>query len=382
MVKRMLHYLDNSAITSVDPQVAERIYEIMTNCYGNPSSLHALGLQAEQIVSEAAKQISACIGAKPGEIYFTSGGTEANNLAVFGAAYAKRRTAKRIVTTAIEHSSVLESCQQLEKEGFEVVFVKPESDGSFCVEKIVDAVDENTSLVTAMLVNNETGAILDIPSMTKAIRRKNPDTLIHCDAVQAFGKIPVSIRTLGVDLLTASGHKIHAPKGIGFLYKSTKARILPRTYGGEQQKRLRPGTESVPLIAGLGLASKLACETIQEHEQQVERLNQMLRERVSQLPDVFINSPQNASPYVLNLSVIGLRSEILLHFLEQNQVYISSGSACAQGAKSHVLQAMGLDRRRVDSALRISFSKYSVEEDVEAFVDSLQLARQKLFRSR
>ena len=378
----MLHYLDNSATTAVDPQVADLIYKTMIDCYGNPSSLHALGLQAEQVVQRAAKQICACIGAKPGEIYFTSGGTEANNLAVFGAAYAKRRTANRIVTTAIEHSSVLESCQQLEKEGFEVVFVKPEQDGTLLAEKIVEAVNDNTSLVTAMLVNNETGAMLDIAEMAKAVHRKNPYTLVHCDAVQAFGKLPVSVRSLGVDLLTASGHKIHAPKGIGFLYKSAKARILPRTFGGEQQRRLRPGTECVPLIAGLGLAAELSCAKIQEHTQKIRELNEMLRERVCKIPEVFLNSPRDASPYVLNISAVGLRSEILLHFLEQNKVYVSSGSACAQGAKSHVLEAMGLDRRRVDSAIRISFSKYSAKEDVEAFADSLILARQKLFRSR
>ncbi len=378
----MLHYLDNSATTAVDPQVADVIYQTMLECYGNPSSLHALGLQAEQVMRKAARQISACIGAKPGEIYFTSGGTEANNLAVFGAAYAKRRTATRIVTTAIEHASVLESCRELEKEGFEVVFVKPEPDGTLPIEKLIGAVNENTSLVTAMLVNNETGAVLDIASLAKAVHRHFPNTLVHCDAVQAFGKLPVSVRTLGVDLLTASGHKIHAPKGIGFLYKSEKARILPRTFGGEQQKRLRPGTECVPLIAGLGLAAELACEKLAQQECRVRELNEMLRENVTAIPEIVINSPPDASPYVLNLSAIGLRSEIVLHFLEQNQIYVSSGSACAQGAKSHVLEAMGLSRRRVDSAIRVSFSKYSAKEDVQALVDSLAMARQKLFRSR
>ncbi len=378
----MLHYLDNSATTAVDSRVADVIYQTMTECYGNPSSLHALGLQAEQAVQKAAKQIASCISAKPGEIFFTSGGTEANNLAVFGAAYAKRRTAKRIVTTAIEHSSVLESCQELEKEGFEVVFVKPQPDGNLPVQAILQEVDENTALVTAMLVNNETGAVLDIAALAKEVHRKFPDTLVHCDVVQAFGKLPVSVRALGVDLLTASGHKIHAPKGIGFLYKSAKARILPRTFGGEQQKRLRPGTECVPLIAGLGLAAELACTGIGEQEDRIRELNNLLREKASEIPEVVVNSPADACPYVLNLSAIGLRSEIVLHFLEQNQVYVSSGSACARGAKSHVLEAMGLSRRRVDSAVRVSFSKYSTKEDVQAFVDSLNLARQKLIRSR
>ena len=341
-----------------------------------------LGLQAEQVIRTAAKQVASCIGCKPEELYFTSGGTEANNLAVFGAAYAKKRTAKRIVTTAIEHSSVLEACRELEKEGFEVVFVKPEPDGHVCTENLVKAVDENTSLVSAMLVNNEIGTILDVAGMGKQIRRINPNILIHCDAVQAFGKLPISVKTLGVDLLTASGHKIHAPKGIGFLYKSDKARILPRTFGGEQQKRLRPGTECVPLIAGLGLAAELACARLKENEERVKALNHPLRERVLQIPELVINSPDDASPYVLNVSAPGFRSEILLHFLEQNEVYVSSGSACAQGAKSHVLEAMGLSRRRVDSAIRVSLSKYSTEEDVRAFADSLESARQKLFRSR
>ncbi len=378
----MLHYLDNSATTAVDPRVAQRIYDTMTTCYGNPSSLHMLGLQAEQVIRTAAKQVASCIGCKPEELYFTSGGTEANNLAIFGAAYAKKRTAKRIVTTAIEHSSVLDACRELEKEGFEVVFVKPEPDGHVFTENLVKAVDENTSLVSAMLVNNEIGTILDVAGMAKQIRRINPNILIHCDAVQAFGKLPISVKELGVDLLTASGHKIHAPKGIGFLYKSDKARILPRTFGGEQQKRLRPGTECVPLIAGLGLAAELACARLKENEERVKALNYQLRERVLQIPELVINSPDDASPYVLNVSALGFRSEILLHFLEQNEVYVSSGSACAQGAKSHVLEAMGLGRRRVDSAIRVSLSKYSTEEDVRAFADSLGSARQKLFRSR
>lgn len=378
----MLHYLDNSATTAVDPQVAQLIYDTMVNCYGNPSSLHSLGLAAEQVMKRAAGQISSCINCRPGEIYFTSGGTEANNLAVFGAAYAKRRTAERIVTTAIEHSSVLEACRQLEKEGFEVVYVRPQPDGHVRTQDLVDAVDGRTALVTAMLVNNETGAVLDIAGMAKQVRRKNPDTLIHCDAVQAFGKLPVSVKALGVDLLTASGHKIHAPKGIGFLYKSEKARILPRTFGGEQQKRLRPGTECVPLIAGFGLAAQLACEALKENGEKVRQLSLQLRTRVQEIPGVVVNSPKDASPYVLNLSAMGFRSEILLHFLEQNEVYVSSGSACAQGAKSHVLEAMGLGRNRVDSAIRVSLSKYTTQEDLSAFADSLLAAGQKLFRSR
>lgn len=378
----MLHYLDNSATTAVDPQVAQLIYDTMVNCYGNPSSLHSLGLAAEQVMKQAAGQISTCINCRPGEIYFTSGGTEANNLAVFGAAYAKRRTAERIVTTAIEHSSVLEACRQLEKEGFEVVYVRPQPDGHVRTQDLVDAVDDRTALVTAMLVNNETGAVLDIAGMAKQVRRKNPDTLIHCDAVQAFGKLPVSVKALGVDLLTASGHKIHAPKGIGFLYKSNKARILPRTFGGEQQKRLRPGTECVPLIAGFGLAAQLACGALKENGEKVRQLSLQLRTRVQEIPGVVVNSPEDASPYVLNLSAMGFRSEILLHFLEQNEVYVSSGSACAQGAKSHVLEAMGLERNRVDSAIRVSLSKYTTQEDLSAFADSLLAAGQKLFRSR
>jgi cysteine desulfurase len=371
------HYLDNSATTQVLPSVAQKAVELMVEEFGNPSSLHTRGFRARKLLEEARSQVAQALGAQPEEITFTSGGTESNNLVLFGAAQARRRLGNKIVTTAVEHDSVLNPCRALEQQGFEVVYLKPDKDGRLPEEALMEAIDEKTILVSVMLVNNETGAIFPVEAAAKAIRRKKAPALLHTDAVQGFGKLPFTVKKLGVDLLTLSGHKIHAPKGIGALYMKKGTRILPRTLGGGQERGLRSGTESVPLICALGEAVK-QLPPAQEALGRVGELSALLRRELAQLPQVTVHSPEEGLPYVLNFSAGRVRGETMLHFLAERGVYVSSGSACGKAKPSHVLEAMGLPKEQVESALRVSFSRFSTSEDVEALVEGLKLGLENL----
>lgn len=364
-----MHYLDNSATTRVSKTAADKAYEIMTEIYGNPSSLHLMGMNAEKELELARKRVSAALGATSEELFFTSGGTEANNTALFGAAYAKRRSGKRIVISSVEHSSVLEAAARLEQEGFEVVRIAPQIDGRIHPEDVAEAVNDDTILVSVMLVNNETGAVMPVKDIFEAARDKNDKIICHTDAVQAFGKLDFSPKKLGADLLSVSAHKVHAPKGCGALYIKRRVRIIPRQFGGEQEKKIRPGTEALPLIAAFGAA----CEEfdVEGNGERVAELNGYSRQRLLEIGEVVINSPENALPYVLNISAGRVRSETMLHFLEEREVFVSSGSACAKGKPSHVLGAMGIDRDRADSALRISFSKLNTKADVDALCEGI-----------
>lgn len=364
-------YLDNSATTCVSEKAAKKALEAMTVNYGNPSSLHTKGMEAEEYLRRTRMFIASSIGSSPDEIFFTSGGTESNNLAVFGAAAAKKKTGKRIVTSAIEHHSVLESVAALEKEGFEVIYIKPDSKGRISEEDIAAAINKDTVLVSLMLVNNEVGSILPVNAAAKAIKRCGAPALLHCDAVQAFGKMPVKVNSLGCDLLSITAHKIHGPKGIGALFIRKGVRIIPRQFGGEQQKKIRPGTESVPLIAAFGEAVAQLKNT-EAQKEQIEILRDMLISSVREMDGVTVNSPEDALPYIVNISTNKIRSEIMLHHLAANGVYCSSGSACAKGEPSHVLSAMGLDRKKADTALRVSFSRMNTPEDVQQFVEVLR----------
>lgn len=375
------HYLDNSATTQVLPSVAQKAMELMVDEFGNPSSLHTRGFRARKLLEEARAQVAQRLGAQPEEITFTSGGTESNNLAIFGAAQARRRLGNKIVTTAAEHDSVLNPCRALEKQGFEVVYLKPDATGHLPEEALVQAIDEKTILVSVMLVNNETGAIFPVQAAGRAIRRKKADALLHVDAVQGFGKLPFTVKKLGVDLLTLSGHKIHGPKGIGALYVKKGVRILPQALGGGQERGMRSGTESVPLICALGEAVRLL-PPAEEALEQVGKLNTLLREKLAQMPEVTVHSPEDGLPYVLNFSAGRVRGETMLHFLAERGVYVSSGSACGKAKPSHVLEAMDLPREQVESALRVSFSRFSTPEDVEALVDGLKAGLDTLARSK
>ena len=374
-------YLDNSATTRVCEKSAEKVLELMTQSYGNPSSLHKKGLEAQREVTHARQAVAVSLGAQPREIIFTSGGTEANNLAVLGGAAASRRRGKRIVTTAIEHPSVLEPMRQLEKEGFEVVFLTPDADGRVPEEAVLKAVTSDTILISVMAVNNELGSIQPIEVLKKTVKRAGAPALVHVDGVQAYGKLPLRPEKLGIDLLTVSGHKIHGPKGVGALYVSKNARILPRTFGGGQERELRPGTEAAPLIAGLGAAAEELPDWRQAYSR-MEKLRDYTLQKLSGLEGVEVNSPVEGLPYLLNFSALGIRSETMLHFLAQRGIYVSSGSACAKGKQSHVLKAAGLPDSRISSAIRVSFSRENTERDVDALAEGVREGLACLARAR
>ena len=373
------YYFDNGATTRTDPQVAAVITDMLVNCYGNPSSLHRKGLEAQLRMDTARRQLAALMGCEAKNLTFTSGATEANNLAIFGAVYARRHGGKKIITTAFEHSSVLAPIQQLEREGYQVVRISPDRQGNISAQSVIDAVDEDTVLVSCMMVNNELGSILPIEQIARGTRRKNPNTFLHCDAVQALGKLPFKAAKLGVDAMAVSGHKIHGPKGIGALYLREGARILPRTFGGEQEKRLRPGTENAAYIVGFGEASRLMQQNGKLYMQQITQCNQRLRQLLDGKESIVFHAPENALPTILNFSVLGIRSEIMLHFLEQKGICVSSGSACAKGAKSHVLSALGLTGQEIDSALRVGFSHENTLEQVEILANAI-LEGQKVIK--
>ncbi len=366
----MVHYLDNSATTVVSEKVAQKAFEIMTKTYGNPSSLHLMGINAEKELQSARKSVAKRLGALQEEIYFTSGGTEANNTVLFGIAQAKKRRGNRIVISSVEHSSIVESANKLENDGFEVVRIAPRNDGTVYPEDVAEAVDNNTILVSVMYVNNETGAIMPIDEIFALAKEKNPDVVCHTDAVQAFGKINISAKKLGADLISVSAHKVHAPKGCGALYVKKGVKPAPLHYGGEQEKKLRPGTEPLPLIAAFGVA----CEDfdIDGNLKLVAELNSYAKTELLKIDGIAINSSENALPYVLNISAGRVRSETMLHFLEEYEVFVSSGSACAKGKPSYVLSEMGLSKDRADSAIRISFSKYSTKADVDALCNGIR----------
>ncbi len=371
-------YLDNSATTKPCATAIEKIVEVLTEKYGNPSSLHEKGFVAEREVELARNIIAQSLGAKTNEIFFTSGGTEANNMAILGATAANKRRGNKIVTTSVEHSSVYNSAKELEKCGFEVVYIKPEKDGQIAMSKLEEVIDARTILVSVMLVNNEIGSIFSVEKLKKIIKRKNSPALLHVDAVQAFGKIPVNVDKFDVDFLSISAHKVHGAKGVGALYRRKGVRILPRIFGGEQQQKLRPGTEPVSLIAGFGAAVQQV--KINEHFEGIRRLNELCRRELAKIDEISINSPKTAIPHILNFSTNTIKSETMLHFLSSNGIFISSGSACAKGKKSRVLTELNLSQRCIDTALRVSFSRYNTENDVEEFVRFVRIGMETLVR--
>ena len=367
----MEHYLDNSATTAVSKAAADKAYAVMTRLYGNPSSLHSKGIEAENELKSARKSVALRLRVSDEEITFTSGGTEANNLALFGAAYARLRERKKIIISAVEHSSVTEAAKRLEAEGFLIERIAPRKDGRIHPEDVAAAADKNTSLVSVMLVNNETGAIMPVSEIFAAVKAKDEKILCHTDAVQAFGKLEIKAKALGADLISVSGHKVHAPKGVGALYIKKGVRLVSRQYGGEQEKRIRPGTENLPAIAAFGVACDMF--DIENNYKTVSALNNYAKKKLLQIEGVTLNSSEAALPYVLNISAGRVRSETMLHFLEEREVFVSSGSACAKGKPSHVLSAMGLSREKADSALRISFCKHNTLEDIDALCEGVAI---------
>ena len=369
----MERYLDNSATTRPYDEVVETVARVMKEQYGNPSSLHRLGIAAEKEIKQAKEAIAATLKATPGEIYFTSGGTESNNLAILGTCALSR--GRHIISTPLEHPATMNTLLKLQEDGFEVDFIPVDRDGVVSLPAFEDLVRSDTVLVTAMLVNNEIGSVQPISQMAKILKHKNPKALLHVDAVQGYCKGPSVPRELGADLMSISGHKIHGPKGIGVLYVKKGVRLGPLLYGGGQQENLRPGTENVPAIAGLGVAAGLCHQRMPEATAEMARLRQRLEEGIcNRISNIKVNTPERCAPHILNVSFCGVRSEVVLHSLENEGIYVSSGSACSSHKKepSYVLTAIGTDRNMIDGSIRFSLSEFNSQEDIDATLDALE----------
>ena len=372
-------YLDNSATTKVYPEVAKLMTQIMLEDYGNPSSMHTKGVDAEKYVTLATKQISKALKVQDKEILFTSGGTESDNLALIGTARANCRAGKHIITTKIEHPAILKTVEYLATEGFEIDYLSVDSMGRISLTELEDKLRPDTILVSIMHTNNEVGSLQPIAEAGALIKKKNPNCLFHVDAVQGFGKAEIYPRKMSIDLLSVSGHKIHGPKGIGILYVGEKVKIKPISYGGGQQKGMRNGTLNVPGIAGIGLATEMITKDLQTNRESLYELKEFFLQEVSKLERVSINGCDPAkvretAPHIINISVKGLRSEVMLHALEEKGVYVSAGSACASHSKkeSSTLKSMGATPEEMDGALRISMSEFTTREELEYALASLK----------
>ena len=374
-------YLDNSATTPLCREAVEKMNYALTNCWGNPSSLHSKGIEASELLEESRRTIASKLFCEPDEIYFTSGGTESNNIAVLGAANAMKRRGSRIITTSVEHSSVEETVQYLESQGFDVIRLRVNEKGLIDERQLYAATNPSVVLISMMYVNNEVGTIQPVEFAKRAaVHAGAANALIHCDAVQAFGKVQLKPYNMGVDLMSISSHKIHGPKGAGALFVKKGTRLAPHNFGGLQENKIRPGTEPLPAIAGFGAAASVLPDCT-ESIHRAAQLRDYLVDRVSKMDGVVVNSPANALPYVTNISVIGIPSEVMLNYLSNMGVYVSSGSACSKGHKSRVLRAMNLNEARINSALRISISRFTTKEEIDMLIygiDSAQKTMRKM----
>lgn len=358
-------YFDNAATTAVFPEVKDIMIKLMDEDYGNPSSLHMKGIEAEKYIKHATAQIAKELKCLEKEIVFTSGGTESNNLAIIGSALAHRRAGKHIITSEIEHASVSATMDYLSKEGYEISVIGVDSDGRINLEELKNALRPDTILVSVMYVNNEIGTVQPIEELSKIVKAYNQSVLIHVDAVQAFGKMRFSPKKLGVDLLSISGHKIHGPKGSGALYIKDKTLIRPIIYGGGQQKSMRSGTENVPAIAGMGLAAELMYKDHDNKIEYIKNLKEYFIANIIKLENVFDNSGD--APHIASISFVGIRSEVMLHALEDKGIYVSSGSACSSNKPhvSNVLKSINLDKDKLESTLRFSFCEFNTMEQID-----------------
>ena len=369
-------YLDNSATTVALPEVRDIVVETMMEDYGNPSSLHKKGMEAEQYVKAAAERIARTLKAKPSEIVFTSGGTESNNMAIIGAARANRRAGKHIITSTIEHASVYNVFGYLEEEGYRVSYIPVDENGHLKEKELEAAIDEETTLVSVMYVNNEVGSVNPIEEIGALIKRKNPKTIFHVDAIQAYGKYRICPKKLGIDLLSVSGHKIHAPKGTGFLYIKDKTKIKPIIYGGGQQKGMRSGTENVPGAAALGEAAMEIYENFDEKIAHMYALKKHFIEEVTKIEGVTINGKtgEDSAPQIVSVTIQGVRSEVMLHSLEEKEIYVSAGSACSSNkpAPSKTLQGIGLKKADLEGTIRFSFCVNTTEAEIDYAIEQLK----------
>ena len=376
-----LHYLDNAATTIVAPEVADVIDKAMREHWANPSSLYAPGAQSEAALNSARAAVARTLGCKPRELYFTSCGSESNNLALVGAALT-RKFGKGIVVSGFEHPSVQKPLERLASMGYDVTVVNPKADGTLDIDQMLGHVDKNTILVACMMVNNEIGTRNDVERLAAEVKRRNSRTLVHVDAVQAWMRVPIKLNN--IDTLSVSGHKIHAPKGIGALYLSDHIvqAFQPPYLGGEQERDMRPGTENLPYAMGMAAAATRLAKTMKSRDAAVRALNQRLWEGLKAFPEVEINSPEGAVPEVLNFSEHCIKSETMLAWLAEEQIYVSSASACGRGQPSHTLAAMGKDPLSIDTAIRVSFCGDNTPEDVDAFLNRFEDGIKTLQRIR
>lgn len=375
----MISYLDNASTTKVCPEAVSAMVRVMEEDYGNPSSLHKMGVRAEKVLSESREIVASAIGCRASEVYFTSGGTEADNWAVFSGASCRRHGGRHIITTAIEHAAVSEPFKRLEESGYEVDYLKPGKGGKISVEDLKAALRPDTILVSMMLVNNETGAIQPVSEAVRAVRSAGSGALFHVDAVQGFLKLPFRPMSVGADLVSVSSHKIHGPKGAGALAVRSSITFPPLFFGGGQEGGFRPGTEATPQIAGFAAACKVALASLDDDIRRMRSLVEMMEKRLrAEIPDIIIIGEDRA-PHILSVSLPGYKSEVLLSFLESYDVYVSKGSACKKGKRSGVLEAMGLPNEVIDGSIRASLSRFSTEADVDSFCSALAKAKKELF---
>lgn len=369
-------YLDNSATTKVYESVKDIMIKVMTEDYGNPSSLHMRGLEAEKYIKQAREDIASILKCREKEIFFTSGGTESNNMAVIGSAMANRRKGNHIITTAIEHPSVSAPLEFLENQGFKVTRIGVDENGVISADDVKEAICDDTILISIMYINNEIGSIQPIDEVADIIAAKNPDIIFHVDAVQAFGKLRIYPKRQHIDLLSVSGHKIHGPKGVGFLYVKDKIKVNPVIYGGGQQKGMRSGTENVPGIAGLSVACTESYRNFDEKIQKITELKDYFTDSISKLDGIRINSRKgnDGAPHIVSVSFEGVKSEVLLHALEDKEIYVSAGSACSSNktAISNTLKGIGLPEKYLDSTLRFSFSEYTTKEELDYTIKQIE----------
>lgn len=368
-------YLDNSATTKAYPEVARLVAEIMTEEYGNSSSMHLKGVEAEKYIKYAKKTIAGVLKVQEKEIFFTSGGTESDNWALMGTAFANQRMGKHLITTKIEHPAVLQTMEYLKEQGFEITYLPVDKKGIIRLEELKKAIRQDTLLVSVMYVNNEVGAIQPIEEVGELIKKINPKTLFHVDAVQGFGKLRLLPKKWHIDMVSVSGHKIHGPKGVGFLYIDEKVKIKSIIFGGGQQRNYRSGTENVPGIAGLGKATELIYKDLAEDTVRLDELKQHFIKGLRQMDQVYFNGPldEMGAPHIVSASIAGVRSEVLLHALEEKGIYVSAGSACSshKHTVSATLESMGVERNLMDSTLRFSFSVFTTKEEIDYTLECL-----------
>lgn len=373
----MEHYLDNSATTRVCEAAAKAAYEAMTSIYGNPSSTHTKGREAKKLLDGSRAQAAAAIGCKPAELVFTSCGSESDNWALLSGAEAMHRKGKHIISSSVEHDAIRKTLDELEKQGYEITRLAPDNTGAISVESVKNALRDDTILVSLMLVNNETGAVTDIRGIADMLKKSGSQALLHTDAVQGFMKVPFSTKTLGADMISVSGHKIHAPKGIGALYVRDGLRLKPFIAGGAQENGRRAGTEAMPQIAAFAAACAEASKNMDAGISRMAAQKAEIIDRLSAgIPE--LKYVRTAAPHILSISLPGWRSEVLMNYLEAREVYVSKSSACKKGGRSHVLEAIRMKSDVIDGAIRIGLSRFTTDDDIDALCAGLIDARNTL----